>query len=112
MEFRGRTLTILNAYAKNRDTRTLEMTDRVWVIVESRCAQLSEADRLTPLLGYRQASSIKRAFRQVADRVLLGDVRFHDLRHTFATNLLRDGEDLVKVQYLMGHKTVAMTMRL
>jgi len=33
------------------------------------------------------------------------------LRHTFATNLVLDGVDLVTVKELMGHATIEMTMR-
>ena len=38
-------------------------------------------------------------------------LRFHDLRQTFATRLVRAGVDLVAVQHLMGHSTIAMTTR-
>jgi integrase len=37
--------------------------------------------------------------------------RLQDLRHTFATRLVRNGVDLYKVKELLGHKTLAMTMR-
>ncbi|HDZ01945.1 MAG TPA: hypothetical protein ENH52_10875 [Nitrospirae bacterium] len=36
---------------------------------------------------------------------------FHDMRHTFATRLVQNGVDLYKVKELLGHKTIAMTMR-
>jgi len=32
-------------------------------------------------------------------------------RHTFATRLVQSGEDLYKVQKLLGHKTPIMTQR-
>ena len=41
----------------------------------------------------------------------LEDVRFHDLRHTFATRLVQSGVDLYTVEELLGHKTITMTMR-
>ncbi len=41
----------------------------------------------------------------------MGEVRFHDLRHTVATRLLQSGIDLCVVTELLGHKTITMTMR-
>jgi integrase len=38
-------------------------------------------------------------------------IRFHDLRHTFATRSVRAGVDLITVQQLLGHSTIAMTTR-
>ncbi len=39
------------------------------------------------------------------------DFRFHDLRHTFASNLVSSGVSLYAVQALLNHKTPAMTAR-
>ena len=39
------------------------------------------------------------------------DLRFHDLRHTFASWLIQRGRTLREVQEALGHQTITMTMR-
>ena len=44
-------------------------------------------------------------------RAGLQDFRFHDLRHTFASQVIMRGGSLKDVQELLGHKTMTMTLR-
>jgi integrase len=46
-----------------------------------------------------------------AKRASIVDFRFHDLRHTFASQLLLKGGTLKDVQEILGHKTMTMTLR-
>ena len=40
----------------------------------------------------------------------LPDIRFHDLRHTFAVNSLKAGDDIKTVQENLGHHTASFTL--
>ncbi len=51
------------------------------------------------------------AFARAVKRAGIKDFRFHDLRHDFATYLVRSGVDLYRVQKLLNHKDQRMTQR-
>jgi site-specific recombinase XerD len=50
-------------------------------------------------------------FEPVVGKANVADFHWHDLRHTFASRLTMAVVDLRTVQELMGHKTIAMTVR-
>jgi integrase len=60
----------------------------------------------TPLLG----GNLNRAFKAVLRRSGLPEIRFHDLRHTTATLLLRQGVNPKFVQELLGHADISLTL--
>lgn len=59
----------------------------------------------------RPLSEIKKAWRQILKRANLKDLRFHDLRHTFASYCLQGGLDLYTTSKLLGHKNIQTTTR-
>jgi integrase len=50
-------------------------------------------------------------FRKAVSDAEVVDFRFHDLRHTFATRMLRQSRDLKLVSRLLGHKSIETTSR-
>ena len=49
-------------------------------------------------------------FKKIVKKMGLDHLRFHDLRHTFAVNSLRAGDDIKTVQDNLGHHTAAFTL--
>ncbi len=56
-------------------------------------------------------ASVKHSFTSALKRSGISDFHFHDLRHTFASQLAMAGVDLATIKELLGHKTIAMTLR-
>ncbi len=65
--------------------------------------QLSNADKAL--------SDIYVFWHELRRRIGLTDIRLHDLRHSFASQAVRRGISLPVLSKLLGHSTLAMTMR-
>lgn len=54
--------------------------------------------------------SVERDFSAIRATAGLDGIRFHDLRHTFAVNSIRAGDDVKTIQENFGHATAAFTL--
>jgi integrase len=109
---------------KSGKGRNIRLTQRARAALrEHRKRQLEEKKRLgalwqenglvfpssvgTPLLG----GNLNRAFKALLKRATLPlSFRFHDLRHTCATLLLKQGVNPKFVQELLGHADISLTL--
>ena len=55
-------------------------------------------------------TTVEHRFRQVMKAIGIEGHRFHDLRHTFATEAIRAGVDVKTVSEMLGHASVAFTL--
>jgi integrase len=62
----------------------------------------------TPISG----GNLNRAFKATLRRAGLPAFRFHDLRHTCATLLLREGVNPKYIQELLGHADISLTLNI
>ena len=106
-----RTVSLL--ITKNKEKRTTPLNQTVYEL-------LKDNSKVRHISGYVfpsqagtkiDASNLLKTFYSARKRADLEDVRFHDLRHTFATRLVQAGVDLSVVKELLGHKSITMTMR-
>ncbi len=73
----------------------------------------NNADNLvftTELGRYLSNQTVYLAFKKVVKSLGQENVRFHDLRHTFAVNSLKAGDDIKTVQENLGHHTASFTL--
>ena len=54
--------------------------------------------------------SVLHMLQRVLKRAGLPRIRFHDLRHTFATMALQNGVDVKTVSSMLGHYSAAFTL--
>ncbi|MEW6570233.1 MAG: tyrosine-type recombinase/integrase [Nitrospirota bacterium] len=111
VDFFRRTVTLLET--KNKEKRTIPLNQIVLELLKVK-------SKVTSISGYVftshngtkiDARNLLRAFYSARKKAGLQDVRFHDLRHTFATRLVQAGINIYVVKELLGHKTLTMTMR-
>jgi integrase len=56
-------------------------------------------------------AQVQISFCKALEKSGIEDFHFHDLRHTFASNLVMEGAELNDVRELLGHKKMDMTLR-
>ncbi len=64
----------------------------------------------SPMTGL-QRGDIRRFWHAIRKKAKVEHIRFHDLRHTAASEMLRRGLLLREVQYVLGHSSARMTER-
>lgn len=134
VDFTGRTITVRRQAVFHRSG--LELTDRLKtqgakrvlpipdVLLEALRQRRRDTDTMT-VVGALDMQSAKRITRQLQFLCAVDSggavvhkgaaldfyVHPHLLRHTYASRLMATGADLKEVQYLLGHTTPAMTLR-
>ena len=53
----------------------------------------------------------RRTYKSATVKIGHGRLRFHDLRHLTAINLIRAGLDLPAIQAVLGHRSLVSTLR-
>lgn len=56
-------------------------------------------------------TQVRKGFKNACQKAGVKELRFHDLRHTFATRLIESGADIITVRDLLGHFSVRVTQR-
>ncbi len=101
----GRTLTVTADTAKSSQTRHLPLNDEAVGVLKAWREQ-SHGDAVIGI-----ATGFKTAWAGLLDRATIKRFRWHDMRHHFASRLVQKGVPLNTVRDLLGHQSLAMTLR-
>ena len=104
--------------------RTLPMTDKAYDLLKNQIALQSQRRELLgnyyiendyvctmPDGEVISPNYLTRIFHSIVEHSTLPHIRFHDLRHSAASNLLNAGFSVVQVQEWLGHSSAETTLR-
>ncbi len=111
VNFSTKILTVVGPKAKSGKTRHIPMNDEVINVLKAWKKQTPETGLVFPGKNGKPMDNVNRSWKGVLDIAKIEKFRFHDLRHTFASNLVMAGVDLNTVRELMGHASIEMTLR-
>lgn len=105
-------LTIRGETAKSRRTRHLPLNQAAREVLRAWRDQAPDPDGLVfPGRKGEPLNNVRKSWAGVLNAAGIARFRWHDLRHTFASRLVMAGVDLNTVRELLGHGSIAMTLR-
>lgn len=106
-----RQITVLAATSKGNKTRVVPLNDEALGVLLSIKPPLAAGLVFRSPKTKGQFDNVKKAWDAVTKAAGIADLRWHDLRHDFASQLVMRGVSLYTVQELLGHGSSVMTQR-
>ncbi|MBK9444382.1 MAG: site-specific integrase [Comamonadaceae bacterium] len=106
-----KTITVLASHSKGNNTRVIPLNVEAHTVLTTIKPDVAKGLVFkSPVTGAR-FDNVKKAWAEIAKAAALPDLRWHDLRHDFASQLVMKGAPLFTVQKLLGHANSRMTQR-
>ncbi len=106
--FKGR-ITITKS--KNSDIRSIPIRGLILNLLKELFSRNSSIGFVFPNKNKSKPIDLRRSYRTAIKRAGLKDFRGHDIRHSYATEMLAQGLSLGEIGHLLGHRSVVMTRR-
>jgi integrase len=106
VDFNRQLLTVEGRHAKNRQTRHVPLNEEAITLIQRWRKQANGGPHV-----FGVSTGFKSAWTQILERARITSFRWHDLRHHFASRLVQLGVPLNTVRDLLGHSSVAMSLR-
>jgi integrase len=104
VSFAEKLMAVEGADGKTEQTRYIPLNDEALAVLKRWKTQAVD-DRIFPF------SSFKTAWAELLKQAQIKKFRWHDMRHDFASRLVSKGVPLNTVRELLGHGSLAMTLR-
>jgi integrase len=106
VDFDRRLLTVEGRNAKNRQTRHVPLNEEALSVLKRWREQSGTGTRI-----FGMTTGFRTAWNKLLTRARISKFRWHDLRHHFASRLVRRRVPLNTVRDLLGHGSVAISLR-
>ena len=111
IDLRLKTLTVLASHSKGNATRVVPLNaEALNVLMTIKPRDATGLVFKSPITGAR-FDNVKKAWAELTKAAELPGLRWHDLRHDFASQMVMRGVPLFTVQKLLGHANSRMTQR-
>lgn len=94
---------------KNQKTRVVPMGDELSGFLKKLKLERGQEEFVLPRLTEWERGSAAKVLKKFCRSIQITEIKFHDLRATFITNLLSQGESLVRVMAIVGHADMDTT---
>lgn len=109
VDLQERMITIL--HSKNGKVRKIPIDDTLLETLKAQKVKTKSENVFVYFKTGQPLHKIESAWRIALGKAGIPHLRYHDLRHTFASHLVAAGVDLVTVKELLGHSNITMTSR-
>lgn len=111
VDLQMKTITVLASHSKGNTTRVVPLNAEALAVLTTIKPEVATGLVFkSPVTGGR-FNNVKKAWAEVTKAAKLETLRWHDLRHDFASQLVMRGAPLFTVQKLLGHANSRMTQR-
>ena len=111
IDLKVKTVTVLASHAKGNATRTVPLNAEALKVLQAIRPKVAAGLVFKSPVTGSEFDNVRKAWAEVTEAAKLPDLRWHDLRHDFASQLVMRGVPLFTVQKLLGHATPLMTQR-
>ena len=106
-----KTITVLASHSKGNKTRTVPLNVEAHAVLTTIKPEAAKGLVFKSPVTGGKFNNVKKAWAEVTKAAKVPDLRWHDLRHDFASQLVMKGAPLFTVQQLLGHSNSRMTQR-